>query len=333
VSAQELLASLSGQLGVALVTLNVLLDQIGLPVPAMPTLVLSGALFAGAHGLTAELFAGAALACVVPDAGWYLAGRRFGGRVMKLLCRISLNPDSCVSETQLRFERWGPGAVLFAKFVPGLAIIAPPLAGATGMGWRRFLLLSCASAILWVGVALGAGILLQSQVALLLPRVEHVASVAATVAVALLACYVVMKWWERRRFFRALRMARIGVDELYELIEAGAAPVVVDVRSATARQLEPRQVPGALSITIATVGEELKHLPRDKEIVLYCTCPNEASAAQVARVLMNHGFRRVRPLHGGLDAWIAAGYAAEAIIEATAQIAISPAPWECTPRS
>jgi len=331
---QELLSSLSGQFGVALVMLNVLLDQIGLPVPALPTLILSGAVVAGRHDLAVELLAGAALACVVPDAGWYLAGRRYGGRVMKLLCRISLNPDSCVSQTQLRFERWGPGAVLFAKFVPGLSIIAPPLAGATGMGWGRFLSLSAASALLWVGIALGVGMLLQPQIALLLPRAEHLATVTAELAGALLAGYVGLKWWERQRFFRALRMARISVDELYELIDAGAAPIIVDVRSATARVLEPRQVPGALSITIETIGEELKQLPRDREIVLYCSCPNEASAAQVARVLMNHGFKRVRPLHGGLDAWIAAGYASESIIEATAQVAIaSPPPWDCAPRS
>jgi rhodanese-related sulfurtransferase len=139
------------------------------------------------------------------------------------------------------------------------------------------------------------------------------------------------KWWERRRFYRALRMARISVAELYELVAAGAAPVIVDVRSSTARTLEPRQVPGAISMTIAEVGQQLKALPRDKEIVLYCTCPNEASAAQVARVLMNHGFKRVRPLHGGLDAWIAAGYAAEPLTAAVAEVIVGPAPWECTP--
>jgi rhodanese-related sulfurtransferase len=251
---------------------------------------------------------------------------------MKLLCRISLNPDSCVSQTQLRFERWGPGALLVAKFVPGLAIIAPPLAGATGMGWGRFLLLSIGSAMLWVGVALGAGMLLQSQITQLLPHLQHVLSLVAAIAAVLLAGYVAIKWSERRRFFRALRMARIGVAELYELIGAGAAPVIVDVRSTTARALEPRQVPGALSMTLADVGEQLKQLPRDREIVLYCTCPHEASAAQVARVLMKHGFQRVRPLHGGLDAWIAAGYVAEPIRAAAAAAVVSPAPWECTPR-
>ncbi len=331
---QNLLLSLSGQFGIAVVVLNVLLDQIGLPVPALPTLILSGAIVAGSGSgsAAAELFAGASVACLLPDMGWYLAGRRYGSRVMKLLCRISLNPDSCVSQTQLRFERWGPGALLIAKFVPGLAIIAPPLAGATGMGWTRFVLLSSASALLWVGLGLGAGMLLQSQIAQLLPHVQQVISLVAWVALTLLLGYVAFKWWERRRFLRALRMARISVAELYELIEAGAAPVIVDVRSTTARALEPQQVPGAISMTIAQVGEQLKQLPRDKEIVLYCTCPNEASAAQVARVLMNHGFQRVRPLHGGLDAWIAAGYAAEPLTAVAAEVMLGPAPWECTPR-
>jgi len=329
---QSLLLSFPGQFGVAIVVLNVLLAQIGLPVPAMPTLILSGAVAFGSRTLAAELFVGAAFACLLPDVGWYLAGRRYGSRVMKLLCRISLNPDSCVSQTQLRFERWGPGVLLFARFVPGLGIIAPPLAGATGMGWRRFILLSSASASLWVGVGLGTGMLLQSQIVRLLPHVGHVVSLVAMLAGVLLACYVALKWWQRQRFFRALRMVRISVDELYQLIEAGAAPVVVDVRSTTARVLEPRQVPGALSMTIANVGEQLQHLPRDREIVLYCTCPNEASAAQVARVLLNHGFSRVRPLHGGLDAWIAAGYAAETLTPTTSAVVLSSAPWECTPQ-
>ena len=173
--------------------------------------------------------------------------------------------------------------------------------------------------------------LLRSQIAQLLPHMQHVLSLVAWVALALLVAYVAFKWWERRRFLRALRMARISVAELYELIEAGSAPVIVDVRSATARTLEPQQVPGAISMTIAEVGEQLKALPRDREIVLYCTCPNEASAAQVARVLMNHGFRRVRPLHGGLDAWIAAGYAAEPLKATVAEVIVGPAPWECTP--
>jgi rhodanese-related sulfurtransferase len=124
----------------------------------------------------------------------------------------------------------------------------------------------------------------------------------------ILVCYISFKWWERMRFYRVLRMARISVGDLYALIQAGAEPVIVDVRSTTARELEPRWIPGAMHVPIPDVARLLKELPRDREIILYCTCPSEASAARVAKVLMNHGFKRVRPLHGGLDAWIAAGY-------------------------
>jgi membrane protein DedA with SNARE-associated domain/rhodanese-related sulfurtransferase len=310
------------------VVCNVLLDQIGVPVPALPTLVLSGAVAAGSRPMVLELLIGASLACLIADLGWYLAGRRYGSSVMKLLCRISLSPDSCVSDTQLRFERWGPGALIVSKFVPGLSIIAPPLAGATGMGWAHFVALSSASALLWVGAALGIGLLLHARIAALLPQLEHVISQVLLGALMLLAAYLAFKWWQRRRFLRTLRMARISVGELYELMEAGAAPFIVDVRSSTARTAEPRQLPGAIAITLADVDEQIGHLPRDREIVLYCTCPNEASAAQVARVLMRHGFSRVRPLHGGLDAWIAAGYAAEPIRPAVASmpLAVSASP-------
>ena len=319
----QLLDSLASGWGVGLVVVNVLLDQIGLPVPAVPTLVVAGAFASDNRLFGLELFVGASLACLIPDLGWYLAGRVYGSRVMKTLCRISLNPDSCVSQTQLRFERWGPGAIIFAKFVPGLAIIAPPLAGATGMAWPRFAVLSSIGAVLWVGLILVAGALLKPQIQWLMPHARHLASIAATVIVLLLATYITWKWWQRRRFYRALRMARISVAELYALIEAGAAPVIVDVRSVTARALEPRQVPGAIPITLQEVASHLKHLPRDREIVLYCSCPNEASAAQVARVLVAHGFQRVRPLFGGLEAWIAAGHAAEAVPDGTATVVLS----------
>jgi rhodanese-related sulfurtransferase len=213
--------------------------------------------------------------------------------------------------------------LLFAKFVPGLAIIAPPLAGATGMGWARFIAYSTLGAMIWVGSALAVGALLKPQIEFVLPHLQRVGALAAAVIGALVALYVGFKWVQRRRFFATLRMARITVTELYRLIEAGAAPLVVDVRSDTARTLEPRRVPGALTITLQEVAQQLQQLPRDREIVLYCTCPNEASAALVARELMRAGFKRVRPLHGGLDAWIAAGYASESVPMSAAKVLVS----------
>jgi rhodanese-related sulfurtransferase len=200
---------------------------------------------------------------------------------------------------------------LIAKFVPGLAIIAPPMAGALRIGWPRFVLLSAGGAILWVGAGLLAGVAFRPQIARLLEHLSEIGSAAAAVITLLLAAYLAYKWWERHRFYVLLRMARISVADLYALIESGASPLIVDVRSSTARALEPRWIPGALHVPLPEVAQRLKELPRDRDIILYCTCPSEASAARVAKILMNHGFKRVRPLFGGLDAWIAAGYSVE----------------------
>jgi membrane protein DedA with SNARE-associated domain/rhodanese-related sulfurtransferase len=309
---EQKFVALFTEFGVLVVVANVLLDQLGLPIPAIPTLVLAGAIATTGSITTLELFFGAIAACVIADSVWYLAGRRYGSRVMKLLCRISISPDSCVSDTQMRFERWGAGALIMAKFVPGLGIIAPPLAGATRMHWRRFLSYSALGSVLWVGAGLGAGLLLRPQIVQLLPHLRQVGTTAVALFAAMLVLYVAFKWIQRYRFFAALRSARISVTELYELIASGAAPLIVDVRSATAHQLDPRIIPGALRITLADVRRHLHGLPRERDIVLYCTCPNEASAAQVAQVLIQHGFTRVRPLQGGLDAWLAAGYEADA---------------------
>jgi membrane protein DedA with SNARE-associated domain/rhodanese-related sulfurtransferase len=305
---QQLVLALS-QYGLMVVLLNVLLDQIGLPVPAVPTLIIAGAFAASGQLSLGELFVGSVAACLIADSGWYWVGQKYGIRVLKTLCRISLEPDSCVSQTQTRFERWGVNSLVIAKFVPGLAIIAPPLAGAMRIGWPRFLVLSTLSAALWAGCALLAGVLFRAQIQQLLQTLDQLGSAVVIVGASLLALYIGYKWWQRARFYSLLRMARIGVDELYELTQAGAAPVVIDVRSATARSLEPRWIPGALNISLSEVGQRLKDLPRDRDIIVYCTCPSEASAARVAKILMNHGFKRVRPLHGGLDAWLAAGYA------------------------
>jgi rhodanese-related sulfurtransferase len=259
------------------------------------------------------------------DFGWYLLGRIYGIRVLKTLCRISLEPDSCVSQTQSRFERWGVNSLVIAKFVPGLAIIAPPMAGALRIGWARFIVLSTLSAMLWVGSALFAGFIFKNQIEALLANWDRFGSWAAAAAVLLLAAYIAFKWWERLRFYRQLRMSRINVTDLHQLIKSGQAPVIVDVRSPTARALEPRWIPGAMHVPMDKVDHHVRGMPRDREIVLYCTCPSEASAARVARMLMNHGFKRVRPLYGGLDAWLAAGYSVEFAPPGTAGETAAPA--------
>ena len=296
---------------VLVISANVLANQMGLPVPVLPTLIVGGALAAQGTLSPAQLFAGAVLACLLADSAWFFAGRTYGSGVMKLLCRISLTPDSCVSETQSRFERWGSNALIVAKFVPGLSLIAPPLAGATHMGWLRFLAYSTLGAAAWVGVALMGGMLFRHQIEMLLPRIADFGLAALSIFCVLLVAYVGYKWWERVRFYSVLRMAQISVEELHGLMATPPPPLIVDVRSPTAVQLEPRCIPGSRHIPLTDVQQHLRDLPRDREIISYCTCPNEASAAQVAKILMENGFNRVRPLHGGLDAWIAAGYTVE----------------------
>jgi membrane protein DedA with SNARE-associated domain/rhodanese-related sulfurtransferase len=267
----------------------------------------------------APLFAWSVLACLIADCGWFAIGQLYGIRVLRLLCRISLEPDSCVSQTQTSFERWGVNSLVIAKFIPGLATIAPPLAGAMRIGWLRFIGLTIASAMLWVGTALVVGMLFKDQIAALLIHLGDIGGVAAVIIGVALALYIAYKWWERFRFFKSLRMARINVAELYELVQAGAEPIIVDVRSPTARALAPHWIPGALHVPIEDVAKHIADLPRDREIILYCACPSEASAARVARILMNHGFRKVRPLHGGLDAWVAAGYAVVGVTQPTVE--------------
>jgi membrane protein DedA with SNARE-associated domain/rhodanese-related sulfurtransferase len=303
------------------VFLNVLLEQLGLPLPAVPTLVIAGALAADHRLPAAALYGLAVAACVLGDSAWYLAGRVYGGRVMNLLCRISLTPDWCVSQTQTSFERWGAKALIVAKFVPGLSLMAPPLAGAVRMGFPRFVGFAALGGALWVGAALLVGAMLRAQIERLLPQVAGIGGAAIVIILVLIGAYVLFKWWQRRRFYRALRMARISVAELHEQLSRTPAPLVVDVRSPTAQALELRRIPGALHVPVLEVERNMGEFARDREIILYCTCPNEASAAQAARLLMNNGFSRVRPLHGGLAAWIAAGYAVEDIAVASAGVA------------
>jgi membrane protein DedA with SNARE-associated domain/rhodanese-related sulfurtransferase len=304
---QQLLLHIS-QYGLLVVGLNVLLNQIGLPVPVVPTLILAGTLAAKGTLPFIELFSVAVLACLIADCAWYWVGEKYGIRVLKTLCRISLEPDSCVNQTQSQFDRWGVNSLIVAKFVPGWSTIAPPLAGALAIGWARFVALSTLAAMLWVGAGLLGGMIFQSQIERLLIQLDRYGSIAVIAALLLLAGYIAYKWWERRRFYKMLRMARISVADLNTLIQNGAHPVIIDVRSATARELEPRWIPGAVAISLNDVDAHLKDLPRDRDIILYCTCPSEASAARVAKVLMNRGFKHVRPLAGGLEAWVAAGH-------------------------
>jgi len=303
--------ALIAQYGLLLVFLNVLATQAGAPVPAVPTLVVAGALAAGDRLSLAGIVAAALVGSLLGDLAWYLAGRRYGAGVMRTLCRVSLSPDSCVKQSELRFQRWRVQVLLVAKFVPGLSMLAPPLAGAMGLPSRNFVLLDGLGALLWAGVAVGLGYAFAGEVDRVLGAVADAGTVAVEVAAVLLAAYVLARWWRRERLLHSLRMARIGAEELAGAIAAGRAPVVIDVRSAVARELDDRIIPGALLADVEGIVQAVVAIPFDRELVVYCNCPNEVSAAHAARALLARGYRRVRPLRGGLDGWEAAGQAVQ----------------------
>ena len=303
--------SLLARYGLALVFANVLVEQIGIPVPAIPTLVVAGALAADGKLSIASILAAATLACFIADGVWYLAGRRYGLGILRLLCRISLSPDSCVRQTENQFARWGLASLVLGKFVPGIATVAPPLAGAMRIGAVRFIIFNTLGSFLWAAISVGAGVLFHEQITSLLDRFEEMGVRALQVIAALLAIFIALKWWERRRFFRTLRLARITSQELRKLMDDGARPAIVDVRSAADRQVDGRYIPGAVAIDLGELDTRRGELPGDREIVFYCSCPNEASAAVAAKQLLQIGYARVRPLAGGIDGWIAAGYGIE----------------------
>lgn len=310
--------SIAGDLaryGVPLVGLNVLLQQLGLPIPAVPTMMLAGALaMAGRIDLLAA-FAIAVLASLVADLLWYWAGRRYGYRVLRFLCRVSLSPDTCVRQTEGIFERWGFYSVVVSKFVPGFATVAPPIAGALSMRVGAFALASAASAALWAGAAMVTGALFAPQIDQALAWMTSHAALAALAVAGVVALYALVKAWQRWRMARLLAGAMITVDELRERLAAEPRPFVVDVGSSLAQRARAR-IPGAVLLDLDAIAR-CDDFPADRDIVLYCACPNEASARRGAQILLSKGYRRVRPLRGGIDAWIAAGHAVERSIPVT----------------
>lgn len=305
--AHEIIA-LIAQYGVLLVFLNVLVTQLGAPVPAVPTLVVAGALAAGGQVPVVGVLLVTVVACLLSDTLWYAAGRRYGAGVMRLLCRISLSPDSCVQRSELQFQRWRGQVLLIAKFVPGLATVAPPLVGAMGLPLSRFAFFDGLGSLLWAAVAVGLGYAFAAQIDDLLAAIADAGTLALEVLLGLLALYVVARWWQRRHLLRTLRMARITVEELERALKSEPAPVVLDARAEGSRLLDARVLPGALLLDDRGINRSVHDIPFDRELVVYCNCPNEVSAAKVAKVLIAQGYRRVRPLLGGLEAWDAAGY-------------------------
>ena len=246
-------------------------EQIGVPVPSLPVMLAAGAL-AGAGRLSFwGSLALATIASLAADSVWFLLGKTKGIRILQFLCKISLEPDSCVRRTEGVFAKQGARSLLFAKFIPGLGTVAPPLAGIFHMRVRKFLLFDGLGALVWGFSILSAGYVFSEQIESIAEYAARLGSWLAVLLVGALVAYILRKWYARRKFLRDLRIARITPEELKAKLDAREEPVIVDLRHALDFEADPETIPGAFRIDAKELEEHSDRLPRDREIVLYCT--------------------------------------------------------------
>lgn len=283
---------------------------LGLPVPVPAVLLAAGALAGSGKLSLPGAFAGSFAALIATDLLWYQLGRRYGRGILTLLCRISLEPDSCVQRTEGLFARRQGMAVLVAKFVPGLKTVAPPLAGMLRMRLPAFLAWDGAGTLAWAAAFVGVGLLFSDQVA----WAAQLGGWAGAAAGAAFAAWLSWKYVDRWRFLRRLRIARITPEELHGRLQAGEDVVVVDLREGIELRLDGVKIRGALQMAPDELERRHEEIPRDRDVVLYCSCPGETAAASAALRLRQHGLIRVRPLAGGIEAWRALGYPLEPVL-------------------
>lgn len=246
-------------------------EQLGLPVPASPILLAAGALAGTERMYFSVVLAVSLVAALASDMIWYEIGKRKGASVLRLLCRISLEPDSCVRRTETLYEKYGEKSLLFAKFVPGLNTAAPPVAGMFQMSRGRFLLFDTAGVFLWSGSFIGLGWLFSNQledVALYLRRLGFWLVLLLGMA---LAAYIVQKYQDRRRFLKTLAKDRLTVDELKAMLDRSHPITIIDLRHALDALPDPRTLPGALRMEPGELRARQMEIPRDRGVVLYCT--------------------------------------------------------------
>ena len=299
----ETLRSLVAEHALALLFLNVLLEQAGLPIPACPTLVMARTLTVVRGDIPVALvFTLAVLACVVADTAWFFAGRRHGTWLMRGVCRVSLSPDSCIRKSTHFYRQIGPRVLLVAKFLPGAGALTTLMAGTAGTSLTRFVLFDAAGSAIWVASALMMGILFEDAVGALL------ALLAAYVVpgfIAILACFAAFLAWKWARRMQVLRRShrvpRLRVQELKAMQSQGVPHVVVDVRPDLTGS--EASIPGAIRLGLDAGPRELAALPADASVIVYCDCPSEVSAAYLAERIRAAGRPQVYALLGGISAW------------------------------
>lgn len=286
----------------------VLVEQLGIPVPSVPLLIAAGTLSATHRIHAVPAFAAILAACIVSDSVWYHLGIRYGSRVVKLVCRLSLEASTCVKKTETSFSKNGAVTLLFAKFVPGLSTVAPPIAGQTGMPYSKFLAYDMAGSAIWAGAYFFGGRFFGDIAEKHHAFFHFLARFGMLLFALAILGFVARRIWTQRQFLRDLREAGITSMELMDLLHMsdnghGKAPFIVDLRHPLDYLPDPRVLPGAVRIMPAELEKNCHLLPRDTDVILYCTCPNDETSATLAKRLKRLGVHRVRPLRGGFEGW------------------------------
>lgn len=255
--------------GYAVLFFWILAEQGALPIPSIPLLLVCGALVRSGDLSAPLILCLGLLACLIADGAWFQIGRTGGAKVLRFLCRLALEPDSCVRQTENGFVRYGVTFLLVSKFIPGMNALAAPLAGSAGAGWIQFLFFDAAGAAVWIAAWGTVGYLFSSQLDMIGNMVGRTGFRLFLLIVALTGGWIAFKYLQRSRFLKKLVMARIPVEELQRILKAGEEVVVIDVRGDLATPREP--IPGALRIPLSQVAARQKEVPRDRDIVLFCT--------------------------------------------------------------
>ena len=286
----------------------VLVEQLGVPLPAMPVLLAAGALSAQNEFSLPLALAAGLIAALTADSAWFFIGRRYGHHVLRILCKMSLEPTTCVRRTTDSFGRRRAVTLIIAKFVPGLATLAPPVAGQNGMGYWPFLLFDGIGSTLWLGALLTIGRFFGD----LLKRDPNLLDWAGRFSGALLILgilgFFLARVVRRRMILAKLVESRLEPEELKKQLDDGEPVYIADLRHPLELLSDPFTLPGALHISPDALTARHREIPRDRDIVLFCTCPSEATAAKTAMTLHKLGIERVRPLRGGYDEWKRLGF-------------------------
>jgi membrane protein DedA with SNARE-associated domain len=246
-----------------------LAEQAALPIPSIPLMLVSGALARTGQLKLSSIVLYALAGCLLADNIWFEIGRRFSGKALQYICKMSLEPDSCVRRTENIFLKYGLRSLLVSKFIPGLNIIAAPLAGGSGANFSSFLLYDSLGALTWIVSYVSLGYIFSGQLELAVGYAMRMGSGFVILAMCVFAAWITWKCVQRQRFVRSINVARISAEELHAMLNAGSQVMVVDVRSHITR--DPELIPGALRIPAEELPARHLEIPRDREIVLFCT--------------------------------------------------------------